>query len=57
VATKLAPSTKGYNNFFVTEKDLKNVPPYFRDTTETPEEVRCEVKGTWPKWLKGTFLR
>lgn len=52
-----APKTKGYNNYFVSEKELKYLPPYFRDTAETPEEAKCEVQGTWPEWLEGTFVR
>jgi hypothetical protein len=50
-------TTKGYNSFHITEVDLKLVRPYLRDTAETPKEVKCEVKGTWPKQLEGTFLR
>ena len=51
------PEKKPFNNYFVTEKDLKYVPPYFRDTPETPSEVDCVTKGVWPKWLNGTFVR
>ncbi|KAF3399574.1 Retinoid isomerohydrolase [Talaromyces pinophilus] len=46
-----------YNNYFVGEKDLKYVPPYFRDTPETTSEVDCVIKGVWPEWLNGTFVR
>lgn len=48
---------KPYNNYFVGEKDLKYVPPYFRDTPETTSEVDCAIKGVWPEWLNGTFVR
>ncbi|KAI1839906.1 hypothetical protein JX265_005748 [Neoarthrinium moseri] len=46
-----------YNNYFVSEANLKYVPPYLRDTAETTEEVRCPTKGIWPTWLEGTFVR
>ncbi|KAL6416054.1 retinal pigment epithelial membrane family protein [Ilyonectria robusta] len=46
-----------YNNYFVSEKDLKYVPPYLRDVPETPNEVQCPTKGAWPTWLEGTFVR
>ncbi|OCL03981.1 hypothetical protein AOQ84DRAFT_400350 [Glonium stellatum] len=46
-----------YNNYFVPEEDLKYLPPYFRNTTETINEERCIVHGTWPTWLNGTFMR
>ncbi|CAK7198349.1 hypothetical protein SEUCBS139899_001010 [Sporothrix eucalyptigena] len=46
-----------YNNYFVPEKDLKYVPPYFRDVAETPQEVKCTTAGIWPEWLDGTFVR
>jgi torulene dioxygenase len=46
-----------YNNYFVGEKDLKYVPPYLKDSPETPKEVECETEGAWPKWVNGTFMR
>lgn len=46
-----------YNNYFIPEKDLKYVPPYFRDVAETPQEVKCATAGIWPEWLDGTFVR
>jgi torulene dioxygenase len=46
-----------YNNYFVGEKYLKYVPPYFRDTPETTTEVSCVTKGLWPDWVNGTFMR
>ncbi|KAK9775669.1 putative Carotenoid oxygenase [Seiridium cardinale] len=46
-----------YNNYFVREEDLKYVPPYFRDTPETVDEVICPTAGVWPSWLSGTFMR
>ncbi|KAI1628316.1 carotenoid oxygenase [Exophiala viscosa] len=46
-----------YNTFFVTEEDLKSVPPYMKDTALTPQEVKCPTSGTWPKWLAGEFVR
>jgi hypothetical protein len=46
-----------YNNYFVPEKDLQYIPPYFRDVPETIDEVECLTAGTWPTWLEGTFLR
>lgn len=49
--------SKHYNNYFVPEADLKYVPPYFRDTPETVDEVTCPTKGEWPSWLNGTFMR
>ncbi|KAF7517656.1 hypothetical protein G7054_g13739 [Neopestalotiopsis clavispora] len=49
--------TKHYNNYFVPEGDLKYVPPYFRDTPETINEVTCPTQGEWPSWLSGTFMR
>ena len=52
----MAPSA-AYTNYFVDEENLKYVPPYFRDTPETTEEVKCPTRGTWPKWLHGTFMR
>lgn len=51
------PEKKPYNNYFVPEKDLKYVPPYFRDTPETTIEVNCVTAGVWPTWLNGTFVR
>ncbi|TVY92747.1 Beta,beta-carotene 9',10'-oxygenase [Lachnellula willkommii] len=48
---------KPYNNYFVSENDLKYVPPYFRDTPETTTEVSCVTKGVWPEWVNGTFVR
>ncbi|KAL3475742.1 carotenoid oxygenase [Aspergillus californicus] len=52
-----AMETKRYNNYFVPEKDLKYVPPYLRDVSETPKEAQCPTKGRWPTWIEGTFLR
>jgi torulene dioxygenase len=49
--------SKPYNNYWVGEDDLKYVPPYFRDVPETTQAVTCETKGTWPAWVKGTFVR
>ncbi|KAI0177200.1 carotenoid oxygenase [Pestalotiopsis sp. NC0098] len=49
--------SRHYNNYFVPEADLKYVPPYFRDTPETVDEVTCPTKGEWPSWLNGTFMR
>ncbi|KIX09239.1 uncharacterized protein Z518_00318 [Rhinocladiella mackenziei CBS 650.93] len=46
-----------YNNYFITEDNLKYVPPYFRDVPDTPQEVKCWTKGTWPDWLDGSFVR
>lgn len=58
MATTTTTETKNaYNKFFVPEEDLKYVPPYFRDTIETPTEVKCQTTGTWPAWLEGTFVR
>ncbi|KAH6661203.1 carotenoid oxygenase [Truncatella angustata] len=48
---------KHYNNYFLNEHDLEYVPPYFRDTPETVDEVTCPTKGIWPPWLNGTFMR
>ncbi|KAL8375618.1 hypothetical protein RB595_006948 [Gaeumannomyces hyphopodioides] len=53
----MASATAHYNNYFVPEEDLKYVPPYLSDVPETPQEVKCQTKGTWPDWLEGTFLR
>lgn len=47
----------GYNNYFVGLEDLKYLPPYLRNVPETPQEVICATKGTWPAWLKGSFVR
>ncbi|VUC25874.1 unnamed protein product [Clonostachys rosea] len=58
MATMAQETTKApYNNYFIPEKDLKYVPPYFRDVPETPKEVKCVTAGNWPKWLEGSFLR
>ncbi|KAJ5805701.1 uncharacterized protein N7503_003303 [Penicillium pulvis] len=46
-----------YNTYFVTEEDLQYVPPYMKDTGETPQELKCPIKGCWPKWLAGEFVR
>lgn len=46
-----------YNTYFVTEEDLQYVPPYMKDTGETPQEMKCPIKGSWPKWLAGEFVR
>jgi torulene dioxygenase len=55
IATMLEKNA--YNNYFVAEKDLQYVPPYFRDTPETTSEVYCVTRGVWPEWLSGTFVR
>lgn len=47
----------GFNQYFLPEEDLKYLPPYLRDVPETPNEVECQVSGTWPSWLHGTFVR
>lgn len=55
--SNMASGTASYNCYFVPEQDLKYVPPYLRDVPETPQEVKCQTRGTWPGWLEGTFLR
>ncbi|KAF6836466.1 retinal pigment epithelial membrane family protein [Colletotrichum musicola] len=47
----------GFNQYFLPEEDLKYLPPYLRDVPETPNEVECQVSGTMPSWLRGTFVR
>lgn len=51
------PESKAYNTYFVTEEDLQYVPPYMKNTGETPQETKCPVIGDWPKWLAGEFVR
>jgi len=46
-----------YNTYFVTEEDLKYIPPYMKDTALTPQEVKCPITGTWPEWMAGEFVR
>jgi hypothetical protein len=50
-------SEAGYNNYFLNLEDLKYLPPYLRNVSDTPQEVICETKGCWPAWLKGSFVR
>ncbi|KAH9232789.1 hypothetical protein K456DRAFT_1726070 [Colletotrichum gloeosporioides 23] len=47
----------GYNQYFLPEEDLQYLPPYLRDVPETTTETQCTTAGTWPPWLKGTFVR
>lgn len=47
----------GYNQYFLPEEDLQYLPPYLRDVPETTTETQCSTAGTWPSWLKGTFVR
>lgn len=47
-----------YNNYFLDEDAYPYIPPYFKDTPETPEGYRCQIVGDgWPKWLSGSFVR
>lgn len=56
-ATTAQSASEAYNNYWVSLKDMKYVPPYLRDVPETPNEMTCVTKGQWPTWLKGSFMR
>lgn len=47
----------GPRSSFLEQKNLKYLPPYFRDTPETRTEVQCPTKGEIPSWVTGAFIR
>ncbi|VUC31314.1 unnamed protein product [Clonostachys rosea] len=42
---------------YCSEEEIQFLPPYFKNTGDTPEPVLCRTEGRWPEWLSGTFVR
>ena len=53
----MSDQEKRFTSRFVTEEEIKYLPPYIRDVQETPKPVRCPTSGSWPEWLCGDFVR
>lgn len=57
VFRQLLPNTQKTTVYYSRVKGLESISPLLKSIDETPEPILANVKGDFPKWLRGNLLR